>query len=142
MVGRTTGGQQADHGVDDGALVDLLIERTVLAAGFGVANGLLGGVAGERFAHLGARVDERGTRQVQAHHFHHQLIGVGGAVEGAGAGAVVRVGLRLQQLLAAHLAFGVELANARFLLVRQAARHRACGYEHGGQVTKARRANE
>ena len=47
---------------------------------------------GQRVAQRRVRVDEGGARQVQAHDLHQHLVGVGGAVEGAGAGAVV--GLR------------------------------------------------
>ncbi|MNC63138.1 hypothetical protein D3C75_1132340 [compost metagenome] len=54
---------------------------------------------------------------MQAHHLHQQLVGVGRAVEGARAWAVVGLHFRFQQLFAAGLAFGVALANVGFLLV-------------------------
>ncbi len=56
---------------------------------------------------------------MQAHHVHHHLVRVGGTVEGAGAGAVIGGRLALEQLVAADLALGVELADALLLLVGQ-----------------------
>ena len=61
--------------------------------------------------------DERGARHVQAHHLHEHLVGIGGAVERAGAGVVVRAHLRGQQFVARGQAFGVALAHLGLLLV-------------------------
>lgn len=73
---------------------------------------------------------------MQTHHFHHHLVGVGGAVEGAGADAVIRGRLGLQQRQTVGLALGVQLAHAHFFLVRQAAAHRAGRHEQRGQVAE------
>lgn len=54
---------------------------------------------------------------------------------------MVGLGLRFQQLGAADLALGVELADLGLLIVRNACRHRAGGHEHGRQVTEGQRAN-
>ena len=78
---------------------------------------------------------------MQAHDFHQQLVGVGGAVEGAGAGAVVGLHLRFQQFFAAGLAFGIALAHIGLLLVGNARRHWAARYEDHRQVTVAQRAH-
>ena len=78
---------------------------------------------------------------MQAHDLHHQLVGVGGAVEGTGAGAVVGLHFRLQQLLAAGLAFGIALTHVGLLFVGNTGNHRPTRDEYGGQVTEAQRAH-
>ena len=102
----------------------------------------LAGRAVERRPQRGAGVGERRVGQVQAHHLHQHLVAVGGAVERAGALRVVGRRLGLEQLLAADLALGVELAHPRLLAVRQAGGHRAGGHEDGGQVAEGQRADE
>ena len=94
----------ADHAVDD----DLLVDDVTDAVGV-VAEAISADRGGRRPRSARSRsglsgVDERGAGQVQAHHVHQQLVGVGGAVEGAGAGRVVRRHLGGQQVLAADLA--------------------------------------
>src|SRR3712207_7352594 len=54
-----------------------------------------------------------------AHDLHQHLVGVRRAVEGAGARAVIGLGLGFQELGAADLAFGVELADARLFVIGQ-----------------------
>ena len=79
---------------------------------------------------------------MQAHHLHQHLVGVGGAVEGAGAGAVVGGHLRGEQLVAAGLALGVALAHLGLFLVGQAGRHWPGRHEQGRQVAEAQRADQ
>ncbi|MNG25530.1 hypothetical protein D3C84_1104010 [compost metagenome] len=55
---------------------------------------------------------------MQPHHFHQQLVGVGGAVEGAGADAVIRGGFGFQQRLAVSFTFGIQLAHTDFFFIR------------------------
>ena len=81
-------------------LVDDLADRREVAVRLVRRVHLMRGFAGQRIAQRRVRVDEGGARQVQAHHLHQHLVGVGGAVEGAGAGAVVGLHLRFQQLFA------------------------------------------
>ena len=97
---------------------------------------------GQRIAQRRVRVDEGGARQVQAHHLHQHLVGVGGAVEGAGAGAVVGGGLGVEQLVAADLALGVQLAHLALLRVGQPGGHRARGHEERRQVAEGQRADD
>ena len=59
--------------------------------------------SGQCFAQVGIRVDEGGGRQVYAHHFHHHLVGVGGAVEGTSTRAVVRTHFASKQGITADL---------------------------------------
>ncbi|MNO75928.1 hypothetical protein D3C76_669910 [compost metagenome] len=141
VVGRAAGGMQGDDRVDQRLLVDDLAQWHEAAAGLGQARDLLRGLGSERIAQRRIGVHERGAWQVQPHHFHHQLVGVGGAVEGAGAGAVVGVHLRLQQLLAAGLALGIALAHVGLLLVGDAREHRATWHENGRQVPETQRAH-
>ena len=139
VVGRTAGGVERDHRIDDGLLVDHLAQRRVITGLMGQAGDLLRGFAGQRIAQRRVRVYERGARQVQTHDLHHHLIGVGGAVEGAGARAVVGLHFRFQQLLAARLAFGVALAHRGLFLVGDARWHRPTRYEDRRQMAEAQR---
>ena len=50
--------------------------------------------AGQRLAQRRAGIDEGGVGHVQPHQLHHHLVGIGGAVEGAGAGRVIGRGSR------------------------------------------------
>ena len=79
---------------------------------------------------------------MQPHDLHQHLVGVGGAVEGAGAGRVIGFGLGLQQLVAADLAFRVELADAAPSRRWQARGHRPAGDEHRGQMPEGERADD
>ena len=79
---------------------------------------------------------------MQAHDLHQHLVGVGGAVEGAGAGRVIGLGLRRQQIGARRLAFGVELADFRFLVVGEAGGHRSGRQEHRRQMAEGERADQ
>ena len=90
-----------------------------------IASARLVGLAGQRVAQRRAGIDEGGARHVQAHDLHQHLVGVGGAVEGAGAGAVIGFGFGFQQCGAADLAFGIELADLRLLVIGKAGGHRA-----------------
>ena len=118
MVGRAAGGHEADHRVNDRFFVDDLRQRPLTA--FGQVGQAVHGGAGQRLAKRSTGIDEGGVGNVQPHQLHHHLVGIGGAVEGAGAGRVVRAALRLQQLVLADLPFGVELPDALLFLVRQA----------------------
>ena len=79
----------------------------------------------ERLPQLRARLDEGRARHMQPHHLHHHLVGVGGAVEGAGAGRVIAADLAFQQGLTIHLVLRILGPYAGLLRVRNARRHRA-----------------
>ena len=64
MVGRTTGSKQTYDSVNDRTFVNLLVERTVVAALFGIANRLFSGVTGKCFAQRSTWVNKRGAGQV------------------------------------------------------------------------------
>jgi len=99
-------------------------------------------LARERFAQERMRVDEGRARHVQAHRLEQHLVAVGGAVEGAGAGAVVRGRFGLQQLLAPDQALRELLAHLRLVGVRQAAAHRPGRHEHARQVAEVQRTDQ
>ena len=113
MVGRAAGGQQRDDAVDERALVDDLADRRAALASTRRA---ASSVSARRSGVPG--LTKLAPGQVQAHRLDDELVGVRGAVEGAGAGRVVGLRLGLEQLLAADLALGVELADAALLGVR------------------------
>jgi hypothetical protein len=142
VIGRTAGGVQADEAVDDGLLVDDVADRRVVIALGGERQSAASGFAGQRIAQRRAWIDEAGARQVQAHDFHQHLVGIGGAVERAGAGRMVGLGLGFQQFGAADLAFHIELADAALFIVGQARRHRAGGHEDGRQMAEGQCADE
>ncbi|MCY1229706.1 hypothetical protein D9M72_420830 [compost metagenome] len=79
---------------------------------------------------------------MEAHDLHQHLVGIGRAIEGAGARPVVGLGLCFEKLVAADLAFGEELAHPRLLVVREARGHRTCGHEDGGQMAEGQRRND
>ena len=140
VVGRAAGREQADRGIDDRALVDDVAERARL--GRGEVGQAVDGGAGQRLAQRRAGIDEGGTGNVEPHQLHHHLVRIGGAVEGAGARAVVGSGLGGEQFLLADLAFGVELANALLFLVGEPRGHRPRGDEQGRQMAEAQRADQ
>ena len=141
VVGGAAGRVQPDHAVDEGALVQDAADRHERVAGGGDGQRPAHGLLRQRVAQRGAGVDEAGPRQVQAHDLHEHLVGVGGAVEGAGAGTVIGARFRLQQRLAPHLALGEELADPRLLVVRQAGGHRPGGDEDARQMSEGQRAD-
>ena len=140
VVGRTASRDQPGHRVDDGFLVDHLAERPLAApCKFGQA---MDGGAGQRLAQRRAGVDESGVGDVQPHQLHHHLVGIGGAVEGAGAGRMVGRALGLQQLVLADLALRIELADALLFLVGKTRRHRPAGDQKHRQMAKTKRADQ
>lgn len=142
VVGRAAGGEQADDGVDDRPLVDAAPERAVIVA----VPADLGEPVDRRTRHRlpqpRAGIDEGGAGHVQAHHVHHHLVGIGGAVEGAGSGPVIGGGLALQQFRAADLALGIELPDALLLLVGEPRGHGAGRNQDHRQVAEAERADD
>ena len=87
VVGGAPGGQQTHDAVDDDFGIDLVAHARV--GRLAELHRTLHRRVGEGFAQGRARVDKRRARQVQAHDLHQHLVGVGGTIEGAGAGAVV-----------------------------------------------------
>mmetsp|Transcript_5502 Transcript_5502/g.13161 ORF Transcript_5502/g.13161 Transcript_5502/m.13161 type:complete len:266 (-) Transcript_5502:424-1221(-) len=88
------------------------------------------------------RMHEGAARRVQAHGLQQHLVAVGGAVEGAGAGTVIRGGLALEQLVAADLALRIELAHLGLVAVGDARAHRPCRHEDAGQMAKMQGADQ
>ena len=117
-------------------------DRGVVVALGGERQGAPRGFAGQRIAQRRAGIDEAGAGQMEAHDLHQHLVGIGGAVEGAGAGRVVGFGLGLEQFGAADLALRIELADAALFVVGHAGGHRAGGHEDGRQVAEGQRADE
>ena len=111
VVGRAAGRHEADDGVDERTLVDDFDERQVVGAERGGLRDALRGRDRERMAQRRVRRDERRAGHVQPHHLHEHLVGIGGAVERAGAGVVVRAHLGGQQFVTRGEAFGVSLAH-------------------------------
>ncbi len=142
VVGRAAGGMQRNHGVDQHALVDQLAEGRVAAPLRREPRDLARRLDGQRIAQWRPGIDEGRARQVQAHHFHQHLIGVGGAIEGTGARAVIGLHLGSEQLVAASLAFGVTLAHRGLVLVGQAGGHRPGRHEQRRQMTEAQRTDQ
>ncbi|MNM75596.1 hypothetical protein D3C81_873900 [compost metagenome] len=142
VVGGAAGGHQCDDGVDDGAFVDQMTERTEVVAQCADFQRTHGGRAGQRITQRQLRVDERRARQLHAHRFQQYLVGIGGAVEGAGARAVIRGRFGFQQFFAGGFASGVTLADFGLLLVRNARRHRPGRYEYRRQMTERQCADQ
>ena len=142
VVGGAARGQQGHHGVDDAALVHQLADGGEAVAALADVEHGAQRLAGEGLARLGARRFKRRAGHMQAHGFQQHLVAVGRAVKRAGARAVVRSGLGLEQLVAPHQALCVLLAHLGFVLVRQARAHGACGHKHAGQVAIVQRTDQ
>jgi hypothetical protein len=111
VVGRATGGHQRHDGIDDGLFVDQFADRAVIIAGGCQLQRPLRAGSRQGVAQLGARWDEAGAGQLQAHGFQQHLVGVGRAVESAGARRVVAGGLGGEQFLPAGQPGRVALAH-------------------------------
>ena len=135
VIGRTAGGHQRAHRIDDGALVHQPPDRRV-ARSLHDAQRRAHGLPRQRLAQFIARVDERRARHVQAHRLHQHLVAVGRAVEGAGARCVVSAHFGIQQLGPPHPPLRRLFAHLGLVVVRQAAGHRAARHEHGGQMAE------
>ena len=94
---------------------------------------------GQRFAQRGVRMNKRGTWQLHAHKLNHHLVGVGGTVEGTGARGMIRGGFGFKQRHTVNFTFGVQLTNAHFFFVRQAAGHRTRRNKHRRQMAEGER---
>lgn len=142
VVGRAARGQQRDDAVDERLLVEDPRDRRVLLAAR-KRDDAAPGFLGQRAPQRGPGLDEAGAGQVQAHHLDDHLVGVGGAVERAGPGRVVRRRFGVEQVFAGREALGVQLPDPRLLLVRQAGVHRPGGHEDhaaGARTTERRSA--
>ncbi len=142
VVGGAAGGHQRDHRVDDHTFIDQPADRRETFAALGDRQHGVHRLARQRFAQIGIRVDEGRTGHMQAHRFEQHLVTVSGAVEGAGAGAVVSRGFGFEQLLAPDQALRKLLAHLRLGGVVQARAHRPGGHEHTRQVAEVQRADQ
>ena len=142
QIGRSARRHQPHQTVHKGALVQNITDGAVIIAQVGDFQRAFGARMGQRIAQVGVGVHERRTGQVQAHELHQHLVGIGGAVERAGARTVIGCHLGLHQLVAAHFASGVLLADLGFLLVRQARGHRPRRQKDRGDVAKGRGGND
>ena len=140
MVGRSARGEQPGHGVDDRAFVDDL--RQGALAALGKLGEAMHRRPGQCLPQRSPRVDERRIGDVQPHQFHHHLVAIGGAVEGAGPGRVVGARFGHQQLVLADLALGKELADPLLFLVRQARGHRPARHQKHRQMAEAERSDQ
>ena len=144
VVGGATGGQQRHHGIDDAAFVHQHPYRWNRVGGTGALppKDRAHRLAGQFLTQVLAGVDKGGAGHVQAHGFEQHLVAVGGAVKGAGAGAVVGGRFGLQQLGTAHQALRRLLTHLGLGVVRQARGHRAGRHKHRGQVAKMQGADQ
>ena len=140
VIGRPAGGQQADHAIDEDPRLHLQPQGGLLASRQG--HGLGHCRIGQRLPQGRARVDKRRAGQVQAHDLHQHLVGVGGAVKGAGARPVIGRLLGIEQGLPVDQALRKLLAHLGLVLIGQTRGHRAGRNEKSGQVAKLQRAHE
>ena len=117
VIGRATGRQKPDNTVDDCAFIDDFAEWRVVRAECRNLGSALRGRARERIAQGRIWRDERSPRQMQAHHFHQQLIAVGGAVKRTSSGAVIGAAFGFEQRRAIEFSFCKLLANLGLLVV-------------------------
>ena len=136
VVGGTAGGMQPRDSVDERARVDHRAEANIRRAGAG--GGEARRLACQGVAQQRSRRHESSARHVQAHDFHQHLVGIRGAIEGAGARRVIALHLRVEQGIAADLAVGVCLTHARFLVVGNACWHRSRRHEDRRQMAEGK----
>ena len=131
-----------DDSVDHRPLVDDVADRSILVAERGQFERPFDAECGQRVAQRRVRIDEGGAWQMKPHDLHQHLVGVGGAVEGAGSRRVIGLGLGGEEVRAARLALGVELADLRFLIVGEARGHGPRRQEHPRQMAEGERADQ
>ncbi len=142
MIGRPARGQQADCRIHDRLFVDHAAQRTKIIARLADGGQPMRGGAAELLPQFRSRLDERRSGDMETHHLHHHLVGIGSAVESACAGRMVAAHFAGKQFLARRLALGIKLAHALLFLVRDTRPHRARGHENCRQVAKAQRAHQ
>ena len=140
VVGRAPGGQQTHDAVDDDFGINLVAHARV--GRLAEFHRTLDRSRGEGFTQRCAWVDKRCAWQVQAHDFHQHLVGVGSAVEGAGASAVVSRLLGGEQGVTVDQTLGVLLPHLGLVVVGQPRRHGPRRHKHGGQMAKLQSAHE
>ena len=96
MIGRAARGQQPNHAVNYGFLVNNVGQCAGALTKGRKRCRLRCGSAGQRVSQLGIGRHKGGTGHMQPHKFHQHLIGIGGAVKCACAGAVIAVAFGLQ----------------------------------------------
>src|SRR3546814_997436 len=99
VIGRSAGRKQADDGVDDRLFIDAQAQWPIIVAIPTDMRQTVDSGAGKFAAQLCAGINEGCARHVQAHHLHHHLVGIGCAIESAGAGTMIGGAFSLQQLL-------------------------------------------
>ena len=141
VVGRASGGQQRDHGVDDGTLVHDAADGRIAFAQCDAQHGACG-FACQLVAQVIAGVHKGGAGHVQAHGFEQHLVAVGCAVKSTGAGAVIRLKFRFQQLVSAHQPLRGFFTHSGFVFVGQTRGHGAGRYKDHGQMTEVQRTDQ
>ena len=143
LVGRAARGQQPHHGIHHGFFTDDVTDGGEgAAAQMGHAGDPGGGGDGERLPQRVVRVDKGGPGQVQPEEFRDELVAVGGAVKGAGPGAVVGLALNLQHLRGADPSLGEAFPGTGLLPVAEPRAHRAARHQDHGQMSELQRAHE
>ncbi len=142
VIGRATGGQQRHHRIDDHAFVDQLADRCEALTALRDRQRRAHRFARQRLAQVRVRMHEGRARHMQAHRFQQHLVAVGGAIERAGAGAVIGRTLGFEQRVASDFAGGELLAHLGLVVVRQAGAHRPRGHEHHRQVAEVQRTDQ
>ena len=79
---------------------------------------------------------------MQPHGFEQHLVAVGGAIEGAGAQAMVGRRLRLQQIRAAYQSLRSLLPYPGLVVIRQSRSHGTCGNKYRGQMPEMQCTNQ
>ena len=139
MIGRPACGMQADDGIDEAALVQHPADRTRVFAAARNGDGAFGGGNSQGVAQIVMRVDESGAGKMQPHHLHQHLVGIGGAVECAGAGPVIGGNLGFQQIGTGGLAAGERFADRGLFGIRQTTCHRPSWHKNHRKMAKGQR---
>ena len=141
-IGRAARRMKPDDPVDDGAFVYDAPDRRKFIAEGGDLQRPLDAEHGQRVAQRRIGIDEGGAGQVQAHDLHQHLVGVGRAVEGAGARGVIGFRFRGQQIGPRRLALCEELADLRLFVIGEPGGHGSCRQEQSRQMAERERADQ
>ena len=147
MIGGAASCEQSYDRVDDRLFINAMAEWSIVRRGiFADTPSDFGHPmhrrTGQFLAKLVAGIHKAAARNMQSHHLHHHLVGVGCAKKGASPGAMIACTLGVEQFLLANLAFGKQLSDANFFFIGKTGRHWSGRNQDSRKMTKTQRADQ
>ena len=138
-VGGAACGVEPDNPVHESLFGQDIANRGIIVAQIGHRQSATRSRLRQRIAQLRVRRHEAGARQVQPHEFHQHLVGVGRAIECAGARPVISPHFGGHQLFAPDFAGGELLADKAFFVVGNTRGHRPGRQKDGRDMSEGLR---